>query len=54
MGARREAFVCMVLIDCLGALTQHGQSGALHNIFVERLRQTIKYEGIYLEEYANM
>ena len=31
-----------------------GRGRALDNIFVERLRRTLKYEDIYLKDYANV
>ena len=32
----------------------HGRGRALDNIFVERLWRTVKYEDVYLQEYATM
>jgi hypothetical protein len=32
----------------------YGRGRALDNIFVERLWRTVKYEGVYLQKYANM
>lgn len=31
-----------------------GRERALDNIFVERLWRNVKYEGVYLKDYANM
>lgn len=36
------------------AISMDGRGRALDNIFVERLWRTVKYEGVYLQKYANM
>jgi putative transposase len=35
-------------------LSMDGQGRALDNIFVEKLRRTVKYENIYLNDYGSM
>jgi len=36
------------------AISMDGRGRALDNIFVERLWRTVKYEGIYLKDYATV
>lgn len=43
-----------ILIDEGITISMDGKGRALHNIFVERLWRSIKYEEIYLKEYKNI
>lgn len=36
------------------AISMDGRGRALDNIFVERLWRNVKYEDVYLKDYANM
>lgn len=42
------------LLDAKVAISMDGRGRALDNIFVERLWRTIKYEEVYLKEYAGV
>lgn len=42
------------LLDAKVAISMDGRGRALDNIFVERLWRTIKYEEVYLKEYAGI
>jgi putative transposase len=46
----REFTECRLCADI--AISMDGRGRALDNIFVERLWQTVKYEDIYLKDYA--
>ena len=51
-------FTAMAFTDCLEAagicISMDGRGRALDNIFVERLWRTVKYEDIYLKDYASV
>jgi putative transposase len=48
-----EAFT-KVLLDAGITISMDGRGRALDNIFVERLWRTVKYEDIYLKDYAGL
>ena len=51
-------FTAQAFTDCLEAagirISMDGRGRALDNIFVERLWRTLKYENIYIREYASV
>ena len=42
------------LLDCAVAVSMDGRGRALDNAFIERLWRTVKYEEIYLKDYATV
>jgi putative transposase len=42
------------LLDCQVKISMDGRGRALDNIFVERLWRTVKYEEVYIKEYADV
>ncbi len=51
---RERPFLGVRLIDSEILISMDGRGRALDNVFVERLWRTVKYEDIYLKDYATM
>ena len=51
-------FTSLAFTGCLEsrgvAISMDGRGRALDNVFVERLWRTVKYEEVYLKDYANV
>jgi putative transposase len=47
-----EAFTSLLARHCV-AISMDGRGRAMDNVFIERLWRSVKYEDIYLKDYAN-